>query len=283
MADDEKRARLEAVRKIVTHPGLAHVDDIMACALAYAFGVPHGAVVERRRPTPEELDDPTILVLDVGLVCDPSRMDFDHHQRSRTESPKCSYKLFAEWLGVEAELQALFPWYETWNLIDVIGPFAVAAQIGCAGDGLAGFVSNPLADWVIRHFADDPAFRSKVAIGLANEIDKTRRCWVELQQKASMLEINGLPVADMRSCAPQEISRCSEAWIRINRPACIIQYDSRGDGLTFLRCNDDPRLDFSRSAGKPYALFAHPGGFVLKTVSCDVDAAQILQDATVAG
>lgn len=283
MANCDKVAQLAAVRKIIVHPGLAHVDDIMSCAVAYAFGVPHDAVIERRKPTSEELECKTTLVLDVGFEYNPSHLNFDHHQRSREEEPKCSYKLLAQWLEIEAELQMLFPWYDTWNMIDVIGPFATARQIGSTGDQIAGLVANPISEWVVRHFADDPAFRAKVALGLANEIDKTIRCWSQLCEKAVNLDVNGLTVADFRACQAHEISRCSDIWVRSWHPACVLQFDSRGEGLSFVRCNDDPRLDFSRCADKPYALFSHPGGFVLKTRTREISPEEVIADARCVG
>ena len=91
--DDSKLQMLGKVRRIVTHGGLPHTDDIMACAIAYALGVPHDATIERRNPKPGELDALTVLVLDVGGVHDPARLDFDHHQRPRTAEPKCAFKL----------------------------------------------------------------------------------------------------------------------------------------------------------------------------------------------
>ena len=47
--DDSKLQMLGKVRRIVTHGGLPHTDDIMACAIAYALGVPHDATIERMR------------------------------------------------------------------------------------------------------------------------------------------------------------------------------------------------------------------------------------------
>ena len=64
--DDSKLQMLGKVRRIVTHGGLPHMDDIMACAIAYASGVAHDAVIERRNPKPGELESMTVLVLDVG-------------------------------------------------------------------------------------------------------------------------------------------------------------------------------------------------------------------------
>lgn len=280
--NEEAAKGLSAVRRIVVHSGLAHMDDIMSCAIAFALGVPHDAVVERRNPSPAELDDVATLVMDVGGVHDPARLDFDHHQRPKTEPPKCAFKLLCEWLGVDGEMSMLFPWYDTWNLMDVCGPAAVAASIGVAPDAIAGFLSNPLADWAVRRFADDQAFRQKLLRTLGNSIALARRCWLSMLPKISVREVRGFKVADMTDCLTEEVSHCSNAWIRQNRPAVLLSNDSRGPGMTVLRCNDDPRLDFARCAGKAYALFAHPGGFILKTTTRDADLSQILEDARVA-
>lgn len=282
MADaEEKAARLSGVRRIVVHGGLAHMDDIMSCAMAYAFGVPHDAPIERRNPTPAELDDGATLVLDVGGRHDPAHLDFDHHQRARDEAPKCAFRLFAEWLGVDAEMRTLFPWYEAWNLVDVCGPFQAARAMGTTADALAGFIENPLGDWVIRRFADDATLRRKLTITFANELALTRSCWRAMAPKIVPRTLAGLPVADLTACRTEEISRCSNAWVRAHRPACLLMRDGRGAGYSLMRCNDDPRLDFARCAGRPYALFAHPGGFILKTTTKDVDLAAVLADARV--
>ncbi len=279
--DDSKLQMLGKVRRIVTHGGLPHMDDIMACAIAYASGVAHDAVIERRNPKPGELESMTVLVLDVGGVHDPEHLDFDHHQRSREEEPKCAFKLFSEWLGVDEEFSMLFPWYATWNLLDVAGPNVTAAALGTTWDRLEGLVANPLADFVIRRFADDPSFRQKIVLTLSNAIDLTRRLWKSINEKVVALEVCGLPAGDFTACATEEISRCSDIWIRLNRPALIISKDNRGEGLTILRCNDDPRLDFSRCAGKPYAAFCHPGGFLVKTWSREDDPNVVVRDALV--
>ena len=271
--------RLAKVRLIVVHGGLAHMDDIMSCAIAYAFGVPHDAPIERRNPTPAELDSEAVLVMDVGGVHDPARLDFDHHQRAVTDEPKCAFRLLAEWLGAHDELRALCPWYTAWNYIDVCGTARTAAIFGAPPEALAGLVSNPLSDWVIRRFADDSTLRRKLSLTLANELDLTRRCWRSMGPKIVERTIAGLPVADLTGCLSEKVSRCSSAWARQHHPACLLMRDSRGEGYSLLRCADDPRIDFSRCAGRPYTLFAHPGGFILKTRTKDVDLEAVLADA----
>ena len=190
------------------------MDDIMSCAIAYAFGVPHDAPIERRNPTPDELDSDKVLVMDVGGVHDPARLDFDHHQRAATDEPKGAFRLLAEWLGADAELRVLCPWYTAWNYIDVCGTARTAAMFGAPVEALAGLVSNPLSDWVIRRFADDPTLRRKLSLTLSKELDLTRRCWRSMCPKIVERTIAGLRVVDLTGCLAEEVSRCSSAWAR---------------------------------------------------------------------
>ena len=73
--------------KIITHAGKAHLDDLMACAIAVAhlriWNDSTDVTIERRDPTYEELDDSTVVVLDVGGRYEPTNSNFDHHQLPR--------------------------------------------------------------------------------------------------------------------------------------------------------------------------------------------------------
>ncbi len=63
------------VRTILTHPGGAHKDDVLAVCILAAR---HGCPIVRREPTPQELDDPEVAIVDIGGVHDPARLNFDH-------------------------------------------------------------------------------------------------------------------------------------------------------------------------------------------------------------
>lgn len=64
---------------VITHPGVFHADDVCAVAWMQITGVE--APVERRIPTPEELENPEVMVIDVGGQHDPVHHNYDHHQR----------------------------------------------------------------------------------------------------------------------------------------------------------------------------------------------------------
>ena len=67
-----------AITRIIRHPGLFHADDV--CSVAFLRLLRVLAPVEARVPTAEELDDPTVLVLDIGGRHEPELLNFDHHQ-----------------------------------------------------------------------------------------------------------------------------------------------------------------------------------------------------------
>ena len=68
-----------SIKKIITHPGIFHADDV--CAIAWLRIIGISAPVERRVPSPEELADPDIMVVDVGGQHTSKLNNFDHHQK----------------------------------------------------------------------------------------------------------------------------------------------------------------------------------------------------------
>lgn len=69
------------INKVVTHPGIHHADDALAVALLYMDLGYDALSVERRVPTPEDLANPEVAVVDIGGVFDPESHNYDHHQR----------------------------------------------------------------------------------------------------------------------------------------------------------------------------------------------------------
>jgi len=112
---------------IVVHPGQAHRDEVIACGIAMAL---HGPLtIFRRDPTESEMEDPDVLVLDVGGKLEPDKGNFDHHQLPRDAAPACAYTLYAESVGL-ANVLKLRKWYEIGAMLDSKGPFATAKSLG---------------------------------------------------------------------------------------------------------------------------------------------------------
>lgn len=74
------------LKKIITHAGTFHADEVSACALIKTlhklmFGedIP---VVRTYSPSQQDMDDPDVIVLDIGRVFDPKVNLYDHHQNA---------------------------------------------------------------------------------------------------------------------------------------------------------------------------------------------------------
>ncbi len=74
------------IKKIITHAGVFHADEVLAIATLRIFGV--DVPIERKfQITQEEIDDPEIWILDIGMVQDFEKHNFDHHHPTQKNSP----------------------------------------------------------------------------------------------------------------------------------------------------------------------------------------------------
>ena len=70
---------MKSIKKIVTHSGVFHADEVFASAALRLFH--NNPPVERvLKTTPAMLEDTTVAVVDIGGQHDPTLLNFDHHQ-----------------------------------------------------------------------------------------------------------------------------------------------------------------------------------------------------------
>ncbi len=75
------------VEKIVSHSGIYHEDDLLGVSLLLSRfpNAIHETVHPQRVPS-EYLENPEIVLVDVGGSYDPDKNNYDHHQNSEIES-----------------------------------------------------------------------------------------------------------------------------------------------------------------------------------------------------
>lgn len=66
-------------KKIITHAGTHHADEILAIATIHHF-LGELPVERNFRPLEEDFNNPNIFILDVGRKLEPENSNFDHHQ-----------------------------------------------------------------------------------------------------------------------------------------------------------------------------------------------------------
>src|SRR5690606_713549 len=134
---------------ILTHPGGAHKDEFLACAVLLAL---HPVEVVRREPTASDLADPSIAVVDVGGEHAPERMNFDHHQFPADHPPQCALSLVLRHLEIYADAKAFCDWLEPAEWFDVLGPTETSRRLGVDRPTLAK-LNSPVDVTVLRRFA----------------------------------------------------------------------------------------------------------------------------------
>lgn len=310
------------MRYIVTHGGRPHLDDVMSCALAMCRKGPESQddgvtpflsgnwgflPIYRRDPTPEELEDPSVVVVDVGGRLEPGRSNFDHHQLDRSDC-RCAMRLLAGHIRVPYKdgsryptfaevMSTIFPWWETSVMIDQQGPFNAAKAHGLDWNKDVKPFIGPLAEVFLEQFADErlsPAERGSLVYA-------TLTCWLS-NKIASYFDVTAhlrkeyvgdIEVSDLTECDPRAaasivesgslptVGVCNGVAVHVARPRRDGE-DWYNTGLTLTRVGDEKRVDFTKVASERSVRFAHKGGFLAQLKERDMDEARrLIKAATV--
>jgi len=244
---------------IITHPGSAHFDDFFAISLVLAVNNDVIYTIERRHPTEEELANPEIWVIDVGMKLESDLKNFDHHQSTDTPA---SFMLVADYLGLTATLR-ITPWWEFKDKFDRFGPLKIAGELGI--ENLLPFIS-PIETWFLELFEQNPgeiyplmrAFGQNVING-ARTLSSQFEFWAN-SEKCIVKNKTVLIGLTNDSTGAQRYSS------QMDSPAEIsVSYDGRGEGWRLARLNDDKGVDFSKLEGDEKIRFAHKTAFIAKT------------------
>ena len=263
---------------IVTHPGSAHKDDFLACAvLAAEFSLP----IFRRDPTEAEVEDPAVFVVDVGGCHDPERLNFDHHQFTSGHPPTCSLSLVFQFLGVYDDAVRFCPWMKTAEWLDARGARQTAEWMH-VDPFVVAQLSSPIDFSLLRYFAEEQelsidhpigALMARIGGDLLNYL-RSLRCnlnelstCVEFWQVGD-LEICYLPrIEGMSSDLPSALNMFVREQDR--GIAGTVSPDKRGSGFGMTRFDDDRRLNFTRIENEEDVHFTHKQGFIAKTSATD--------------
>lgn len=266
---------------ILTHPGGAHKDDLLACSLLVAM---HGVPIERREPTAKDLADVSIAVVDVGGEHVPERNNFDHHQFPADHPPVCSLTLVLQHLGLYEDARQFCDWLEPAEWFDTRGPNVTAQWLGVDRATMSR-LSSPIDITLLRRFAKaqrltpgDPVWEMLRFLGedMLDYVKGLRRRLDFITRHAEFWNVAGsevlfLPRTDDLNEEPSAgLGRFLESVGKSNSVAAMVYPDRRGKGYGLSRHNDHPRFDFTRIQGEADVHFAHARGFVAKTSAADV-------------
>ncbi len=283
---------------IVTHPGGAHKDEFLACAVLLTQAP---VAIQRREPTPADLADTSIAVLDVGGEHVPERNNFDHHQFPRDMVPTCALSLVLQHLGIYEDAREFCSWLEVAEWFDCRGPNDTAEWLGMDRETI-GKLNSPLDITILRRFASqtehqqgEPIWEIMRMIG-QDLVDYVTSLRTRLDFVAQHAEVWTLGSGDNTFKAlfmprtdpmPDEASAGLGGHVMAlgleEEVLTLIYPDSRGKGYGMRRFNDDQRMDFSPLENEADVHFAHARGFIAKTSSSDVERLKVLVNTAYIG
>lgn len=271
--------------KIVTHNGNAHADEFLAVCLALAV---HGIVpVERtRKPAREDLENPEVMVFDIGQRYEPASSNFDHHHDTSLPS---TLQLAAKALGLHEALSTQ-GWYSVIDYADCKGPQKVGAVFGIGKSDVIAF-DNPIATAMISQFGRfdgevSPEFLTLMQSIGTDIIRRTQR-YADDYKKAPNLpihEVDGVRyiVNDQNLGYALEDYACQHGVDVLVRPDDGRRSGKEG-GWGFKRVLDSTHVDFTRLRNHPDFVrensFVHGTGFMARTTNSDCDIAEIIRQA----
>lgn len=269
------------IREIVTHPGGAHKDDFLACALILAK---NSVPLFRREPSEADLADKDIYVIDVGLEWDESKLNFDHHQFPRDSDPLCALSLVLKHYGLYEDAQQFCDWLEVAEWFDTRGPVDTGKWLGVERETLSK-LNSPVDITLLRRFAGatehrpgEPVYEVMKMVGedlhfyltsMRERLDfvKNHCEWWDMGFGKKMLFFaRGVQELDEASSAMARYVMGSEF-----AEECVgmVYPDRRGVGYGLSRFNDDKRMEYTRIGDESDVTFAHNKGFIAKTTATE--------------
>jgi len=276
---------MTTVSTILTHPGGAHKDEFLACSVLLAL---HPVPIIRREPTPEDLGNLSICVVDVGHQHNPALNNFDHHQLPKDHPPTCSLSLVLQHLGLYEDARQFCEWLEPAEWFDCRGLVTTGKWLGVEAATLTK-LNSPIDITLLRRFAQtkridagDPLWAVMQMIGedLLSYVKSLRARLDFIGQHAEIweLELGGLPgkvlFLPRTDPLPEDSSMGTDQFITSrgleHAIVGLVYPDRRSTGYGLSRFRDNSRLDFTRIANSPDVHFTHVRGFVAKTSAADI-------------
>ena len=280
------------VHTIVTHPGGAHKDDLLAVCVLAAL---HGCPIVRREPTPEELDDPQVAVVDIGGIHDPARSNFDHHHFPREHAtdlraeprPRSSRALPGRACSSATGSRPQ-------SGSTRAGPRRPASGSACRVARSRSSTRRSTST-LLRRFAQTTRLEPDRSALRVHEDGRRRSARVPAgRARAARLHRRARPALDDPVWRRHRSRRCSclapsagadepSSMLGQLHPRAEARRRDRRDrlsGSTRRRASASaatriiPSLDFSRVEGQPDVHFAHKSGFMCKTSASEPDSPQ---------
>ena len=265
---------------IVTHPGGAHKDEFLACAVLLSKAP---VTIERREPTAGELESASVAIVDIGHEYNTKLHNFDHHQFPRDQIPTCALSLILKHLEIYEDAREFCSWLEVAEWFDCRGPVDTAEWLKIECHTLSQ-LNSPLDIALLRRFANqgehkpgEPIWEMMRMIGedLVDYITGLRKRLDFVAKNAEIWDLDHFKVLFMPRTGTMSDEASSGLFYHIEKlgledEVLALAYpDSRGTGYGMRRYKDDTRMEFTQIRDESDVHFTHARGFIAKTSSSD--------------
>jgi len=270
------------IHTIITHPGSSHKDEFLACAVLLHY---YPVEIIRKEPSPEELSDSRIAVLDIGHQHEPEHSNFDHHQFPGDHVPTCSLSLVLQHLGLYEDAHRFCEWLEPLEWFDSKGAIATSRWLDISYDAIRK-LNSPIDVTLLKWFSSanhwipgDPLWvvMQKIGSDLVRYLNTMHARMEFISQHHQIWECHSgketYRVLFMPRTDPLPADPSLGLGLFMDQHSTqlhgLIYPDSRGQGYGLSRYNDFPGLDFNRISAESDVHFSHARGFLAKTSATD--------------
>ena len=263
--------------KIITHYGKAHMDELLAVSLiaVYRDELPEEITRINAQDAAEILNrgeyGENTYFIDCGLVFNPDRLLFDHHQDS--DSPCSALLVFNHFFPGLAESR-LHNYLKLVSAVDTRGQKALPDyETSSESRKYFSFSQNLL----LKAFEDNPlVIVSLFKEGLEEKIDFEKKRqeaaeWLSQKGNVEIEEVAGFKILVYNNRPPEGLFKasCSEDKEIVDSYAAsaVYSFDEKNESVrTLYRTNHGyENIDFSQ-ADVSEPVFCHKGGFLLKFI-----------------
>ncbi|MBI9104936.1 MAG: MYG1 family protein [Spirochaetales bacterium] len=266
--------------KIIIHDGKAHLDELIGSALLSLHLGSEPDSIERidsrdaeKRVNETPLPGDTYFI-DCGMVFDPDRKLFDHHQDKGLDSS--ALLIFNQFFPhlVDTDLH---------NFIRLVSKVDTCGAMSLNDFHLMGESKEYFAfshKILLKTFEDEPGLILKIFMaGLDDKIKferakKEAALWLEEPGHIAISQNTGLNIIQYMVKPPSELvspmRSAITSVVEDNDISAILSFDEKQtDARTFYRTDyGHNHVDFSLSTPSE-TLFCHPGGFLMKFIPED--------------
>ncbi len=257
--------------KIITHPGIAHFDDLLSIALILALDK-NIQKVERREPTEEEIEDPEIWKLDIGAGYNPKLKLYDHHQEVLREK-ECTFSLLLKEWNLWEDAIEVYPELKTCLIRDISGTEGVKKFLNSSTLAIS-LLSSTIERVIIHRFErknviEKNSFDFSLLKMIGHEFFRGIKMYKKLKQSLNnKLEIDYIDDIPLIKCLKLKPSYLLTRLMNKKRNELSIRggvlaypNDWNTNMISLRRTNDEHRIDFNSIKSYEKTHFVHKNGF----------------------